>query len=255
VRVDNNAVYKKLSKLKLSGIVDTLEHRLEAAIKEKWSYSMLLEMLLTDEIERKGHRQLTLRLAKSRLDPQKTLEVYDFAFNKSLIAPIIRELSLCAFIEKKQNIFLLGPSGVGKSHIAQALGHQACRREYDTLFYCSYQLFEWIESGKGDGSYSKRLEQVIKVPLLILDDFGLQALSESQQSTLYRIIAERYEKKSIIITSNLDVSEWPSIFSSTLLGSAALDRLVHRGLQIVIEGASYRTTEFKKTCEKLADHQ
>lgn len=248
--MERSLVEKKLSKLKLPGIAATLEQRLDQALQEKWSYSTLVEMLLTDEIERRSHKQLTLRLAKSRLDQSKTMETFDFTFNAKIQASLIRELSSCTFIEKKQNIFILGPSGVGKSHLAQALGHQACRREQDVLFYCTFQLFEWIYAGRGDGTHKRRLAQVIKTPLLILDDFCLQPLNEVQQNDLYQLIAERYERNSTIITSNRDFDEWPSIFSNPLLGTAALDRLVHRGLKIVIEGDSYRLAEFKKACGK-----
>ncbi len=248
--MEMDLIMKKLSRLKMSGMAETLEQRLEQAMNEKWSYSMLVEMLLTDEVERRNHKQLTLRLAKSRLDPDKTMETFDFGFNAKIQTALIRELSSCTFIEKKQNIFILGPSGVGKSHLAQALGHQACRREEDVLFYCTYQLFEWIYAGRGDGTHKKRLAQVIKMPVLVLDDFALQPLNEQQQNDLYQLIAERYEKSSTIITSNRDFDEWPSIFDNALLGSAALDRLVHRGIQIIIEGGSYRLAEFKKRCAK-----
>lgn len=248
--MDNILIKKKLDKLKMPGIIEMFDLRLEQAMKEKWSYSALVESLLTDEIERRNHKQLMLRLAKSRLDQTKTIETFDFSFNSKIQVSLVRELSSCGFIDKKQNIFILGPSGVGKSHLAQALGHQACRREHDVLFYCTYQLFEWIYSGRGDGTHKKRLAQVIKVPLLILDDFGLQPLNEAQQTDLYQLIAERYEKSSTIITSNRDFDEWPGIFVNALLGSAALDRLVHKGIQIVIEGGSYRLSEFKKSCGK-----
>ncbi len=237
----------------MPGITETLERRISEAMTEKWSYSTFFELLLTDEIERRDHKQLTHRLAKSRLDQKKTMETFDFNFNPKVQAALLRELSSCEFMEKKQNIFILGPSGVGKSHLAQALGHEACRRGYETLFYCTHQLFEWIYSGRGDGSYKKKLTQVIKTPLLVLDDFGLQVLNEAQQSDLYQLIAERYEKSSTIITSNRDFDEWPSIFTNPLLGSAALDRLVHKGVQIIIEGGSYRLAEFKKTCAKSTE--
>jgi DNA replication protein DnaC len=244
--MDSAIITKKLKRLKMPGITETLEARLTQAMQEKWSYSTFFEMLLTDEIERRGNKQLVSRLAKSRLDLNKTMETFDFGFNPKVQAPLVRELASCSFIEKKQNIFILGPSGVGKSHLAQALGHEVCRRGHDVLFYCTHQLFEWIYSGRGDGTQKKRLAQVSKVPVLILDDFGLQALNEAQQSDLYQLIAERYEKASTIITSNRDFDEWSSIFINSLLASAALDRLVHRGIQIVIEGESYRLAEFKK---------
>lgn len=248
--MENVHMSRKLAKLRLPGIAASLEQRLQQAIEEKWAYSMFIETLLTDEIERRENKQLNLRLAKSRLDLSKTLETFDFKFNPKLQVSLIRELSLCRFLEKKQNIFILGPSGVGKSHLAQALGHQACRNGLELLFYCTYELFGWIYNGRGDGTHKKRLAQVIKTPLLILDDFGLQGLDEAQQEDLYQVIAQRYEKSSTIITSNRDFDEWPSIFVNPLLGTAALDRLVHKGVQIVIEGASYRLAEFRKTCTK-----
>lgn len=248
--MDNAIIAKKLRRLKMPGIAETLEQRLAEAIKEKWSYSTFFEMLLTDEIERRNNKQLTLRLAKSRLDHNKTMETFDFSFNPKVHVSLIRELSQCAFLERKENIFILGPSGVGKSHLAQAIGHEACRREHDTLFYCTYQLFEWIYAGRGDGTHKRRLAQIIKMPLLILDDFGLQNLNEAQQTDLYQLVAERYEKCSTIITSNRDFNEWPNIFTNPLLGTAALDRLVHRGIQVIIEGDSYRLAEFKKVCGK-----
>jgi len=219
-------------------------------MREKWSYSSLFEILLTDEIERRDNKQLTMRLAKSRLDQTKTMETFDFNFNTKIQTSLIKELASCNFVEKKQNIFILGPSGVGKSHLAQAFGHQACRNEHEVLFHCTYQLFEWIYAGRGDGTHKRRLIHAIKMPVLILDDFGLQPLNEAQQADLYQLIAERYEKSSTIITSNRDFDEWPSIFTNPLIGTAALDRLVHRGIQIVIEGASYRLAEFKKACAK-----
>jgi DNA replication protein DnaC len=248
--MEYSMINKKLTRLRLSGVATLLQSRLEQASREKWAYSMFLETLLTDEIERRDNKQLTLRLAKSRLNPNKTLETFDFKFNPKMQVALIKELSLCEFIEKNQNIFILGPSGVGKSHLAQALGHQACRKGMEVLFSCTYELFEWIHNGRGDGTHKKRLAQAIKTPLLIMDDFGLVDLNEAQQQDLYQVIAQRYEKSSTIITSNRDFDEWPSIFINPLLGTAALDRLVHKGIQVVIEGDSYRLAEFKKTCVK-----
>jgi len=245
-----DTIHKKLIRLKLSGMLATIPQRMEQAMREKWSYSDLIEVLLADEIDRRDNRQLTMRLSKSYLNPVKTLETFDFGFNAKIQASLIKELASCGFVDKKQNIFILGPSGVGKSHLAQALGHEACRKGHEVLFYCMHQLFEWIYAGRGDGSQQKRLAHVIKVPILVLDDFGLQPLNEAQQTDLYQLIAGRYEKSSTIITSNRDFDEWPSVFTNALIGTAALDRLVHRGVQVVIEGNSYRLAEFKKGCAK-----
>ena len=145
--MDNTLITKKLNRLKMGKMAALLEQRLDQATKEKWSYSTFFEALLTDEIESRNQKNLTLRLAKSHLNQSKTMETFDFDFNPKIEAAVIRELASCEFIEKKQNVFILGPSGVGKSHLAQALGHQACRREYAVLFKCTYQMFDWIYAG------------------------------------------------------------------------------------------------------------
>ncbi|MCB1175624.1 MAG: IS21-like element helper ATPase IstB, partial [Leptospiraceae bacterium] len=234
----------KLSRLRLSGILENLDARLEQAVRDKWSFSQFLHMLFDDEIARREQRQLGLRLTKSGLDPVKTLETFDFSFNARIHEPAIRQLATGDFLNRKDCVFLLGPSGVGKSHLAQGLGHSACRKGYDVMFRRTYSLLKWIRAGFGDGSYEKRLQTVIKIPLLILDDFGLKPLSEDSQSDLYEIICERYEKVPTIITSNRDMGEWITIFTNPLMGAAAMDRLVDRAIRIVIEGKSYRMENF-----------
>jgi DNA replication protein DnaC len=243
----------KLTRLKMSGVLETLSGRLDQAMKEKWPYSQFLDRLLSDEVERRDHKQLSRILVKSCLDPQKTLETFDFSFVPQLHEPTIRELATCSFLERKENCFFLGPSGVGKSHLAQALGHEAARRGHEVLFRRIASLLAWIGAGHGDGSWERRMKQVGSVDLLILDDFGLKPLSEDQQADLYELICERYEKASTIITSNRDFGEWMAVFSNSLMGSAAMDRLVHRGVKIVIEGKSYRLNSFMKRSTNRAE--
>ena len=234
----------RLKRLKLTGILESLQLRISQAMEEKWNYSHFLLNLLTDETERRDRKQLSRRLAKSGLEPNKTLETFDLSFNPNIHEHTIKELATCSFIERNQLVFFVGPAGVGKSHLAQALGHEACRRGYETLCRKTDHLFKWINSGRGDGSHERRLKQIIKQPLLILDDFGLKDLSKNHLDDLYEVISERYERVSTIITSNRDFSEWPMIFSNPLMGSAAMDRLVHKAIKIVIEGKSYRLNSF-----------
>ena len=241
----------KLIRLKLSGILESLEGRIGQALQEKWDYTHFLLMLFTDEVERRDNKQLLRRISRSDLDPEKTFGTFDFTFNLKIHQPTIRELAGCGFIRGRRNIFLVGPSGVGKSHLSQAIGHEACLRGHDVLYYNTHALFKWIHAGRGDGSHERRFSQTKSVPLLILDDFGLRDLKPEQQEDLYELISVRYERCATIITSNRDFDEWPQVFSNPLMGSAAMDRLVHKAIKIVIEGQSFRLNSFLESTKTL----
>ena len=243
----------KLARLKLSGMLDTLNERLQQALAEKWSYSQFLDTLLTDEAERRDFKQLGRRLTKSGLAPDKTLETFDFSFNPRIHAPTLRELATCRFVQRAENVFLVGPSGVGKSHAAQALGHIACRKGYEVTYERTSVLFDWVHAGRGDATYQRRLRKVGSVALLVLDDFGLKPLPEHQQQDLYEVICNRYERHATVITSNRDFNEWPLVFANPLMASAAMDRLVHRAVKIVMQGKSYRMDSFVRRSRELPE--
>jgi len=248
---DLAALKPKLIRLRLSGVLESLELRLREAQEEQWDFTTFLTMLLDDEVQRRDAKQLNRRFAKSGIDPQKTLATFDFDFNPSVHKPTILEIASCRFLEHKHCVFFVGPSGVGKSHLAQAVGHEAIMRGVDVLYRNTYDLLRSVNGGKADGSHERRLAAAATVPLLILDDFGLRELTAGQQEDLYELICRRYERCPTIITSNRDFAEWQSVFSNQLMGSAAMDRLVHRAIKIVIEGKSYRMHSFKQSTSAL----
>lgn len=245
----------KLKQLRLSGILETLELRNRQAVDEQLSFTEFLQRLLEDEVERRAQKQLTLRLRRASFDLEKTLEGFDFGFNPAIPRPQIFDLATSRFVERHENILIQGPAGVGKSHLAQALGHEACRRGFDVLFTSASRLLAHLHGGRADGTYERRLASYLRPDLLILDDFGLKALVPPGPEDLYEIINERYERGSVIITSNRALSEWPDLFQSPLLASAALDRLAHNAHQLVITGDSYRAKGHRRSGATARDRE
>lgn len=229
----------QLKQLRLSGILETLEVRHRQAIEDKWSYVEFLSRLLEDEVERRAQKQLKLRLRRAAVNTTKTLEEFDFNFNPTINRQQILQLASCGFIRQKRNLLICGPTGVGKSHLSQGLSHEACRQGYDVLFVSTHKMLQHLHGGRADGSLERRLATYLRPHLLVLDDFGLRALSPLAAEDLYDVINERYERGSIIITSNRAPAEWPDLFGNPL-ASAGLDRLAHHAEVVVITGASFR---------------
>ena len=229
-----------LKRLRLSGILDTLAVRTEQAIREQWTYEEFLVRLIQDEVERRSHKQLELRIRRSGINTTKTLEAFDFRFNPSINRQQIFDLATCQFVRQHRNVLLCGQTGVGKSHLAQALAHEAARQGFDILLTSAHQMLTHIHAGRADGSEGRRLASYLKPQLLVIDDFGLKPLPPTGPADLYDIIAGRYERSSIILTSNRAPAEWPELFGDPLLASAGLDRLADRASVVTITGASYR---------------
>lgn len=230
----------QLRGLRMSGVLETLNARERQAIDGQWSYLDFLSRLLEDETERRALKQLTQRLRRSTLNTSKTLEGFDFQFNPGLNRQQILQLAACDYIRQHRNLLICGPTGVGKSHLSQALGQEAARQGFDVLFVSAQKMLQHIHGGRADGSLERRINTYLRPDLLILDDFGLKPIQPPGPEDLYDIINERYEKGSILLTSNRAPAEWPDIFHDPLLASAGLDRLLDRAEIMVIRGASYR---------------
>ena len=232
-----------LKRLRLSGIFDTIEVRNQQAIQDKLSYVEFLNRLIQDEVERRAQKQLQLRLRRAAFHTDKTLEAFDFGFNSTINRQQILDLATCAYIAARRNALICGPTGVGKSHLAQALGHEACRRGYDVLFVSAHKMLAHLNAGRADGSYDRRLQTYLRPALLIIDDFGLKPMHPPAPEDMFDVILERYERGSILMTSNRAPGEWPEIFQNPLIASAALDRLVDNAQIAIITGASYRARD------------
>ena len=230
-----------LKRLRLSGILETLDIRNQQAIDQKWSYIEFLSRLLEDEVQRRDQKQLALRIRRSTINTTKTLETFDFSFNPTINRQQILDLAGCLYIQQKRNVIICGPTGVGKSHLAQALGHEACRRGYKVLFTSAHHMLSHLNAGRADDTYQRRLNSYLKPDLLIIDDFGLKPLRPPGPEDLYEVISRRYEQGSILLTSNRSPAEWYDLFNDPLLASAALDRLLHGAHAIIITGDSFRT--------------
>lgn len=236
----------KLRQLRLGGMVYTLDVRASQASQGQLSPVEFLALLLDDELERRSQHRLTLRLANSGCDSRKTLAHFDFSVAPGVDRSLISDLATCAFIARHENVLFCGPTGVGKSHLANALALEALKREFRVVSRPTHRLLADLNAARASGMYPRLLARILSADLLILDDFGLQPLNPQAVQDLYDLISERYEHGSFIVTSNRAFEEWADVFSNDLLASAALDRLTHHSHTLIIRGDSYRQRSRRK---------
>ncbi|HSH49647.1 MAG TPA: IS21-like element helper ATPase IstB [Halomonas sp.] len=230
-----------LKQLRLSGILDSLEARNKQAIEKKMAYTEFLSLLISDEVARREQKKFSLRLRRAAFRSHKTLDQFDFSFNPKINSALIQELMTGRFIDEKVAVLIVGPCGTGKSHIAQAIGHGAVRQGHDVLFTSQSQLLGNLHAARATDNYNRRFQALTRIPLLIIDDFGLKPLRPPHDEDFHDLVAERYERGATVLTSNLDFGEWGDAFPNQLLGAATLDRLRHGAYRVVLDGKSYRS--------------
>jgi DNA replication protein DnaC len=230
----------QMQSLKLKGMLAHYQEVTEKASQNTLSYTEYLSLLFEEELKRKTEGTVKTKINKARFPFIKTLEEFDFSFQPSIREKEIIALGSLDFVEKKENIVFLGPPGVGKTHLSVALGIKACMAKYRVAFITAQKLLEELLLSAKDGSLLDKLLGYSRLNLLIIDELGYMPVSKEQANLLFRLVSMRYEKGSIILTSNYNFNEWGEIFSDQVVAAAIIDRLVHHARIFYINGTSYR---------------
>lgn len=229
-----------LRRLKLSRLLDTLPERLTLARQQQIPPHDLLLLILSDEVARRDSLGVTLRTQKARLDPSMVLDAWDATAKVTLDRTLLNELASLRFLDTHAHVAIVGPVGVGKTFLAHALGHIACRRGATVLAVRTDAMLKTLKHARLDHTYDAELRKLIAVDLLILDDFAIDVLDPIESRDLYDLLLERYRTGSIIVTSNRGPDEWLATFADPVRAQSAIDRFTSNAYDLVIEGESYR---------------
>ena len=229
-----------LRRLKLSRMLDTLPERIELARQQGQSYQDFLLLALGDEASRRDSQAVTMRAQKARLDAQMRFEAWDDTARIDYDRALLNELVSLRFIEAGRHVAIVGPVGVGKTFIAHALGHVACRSRYSVLAIRADKMLKTLRHARVDGTYEAEFRRLLAAQLLIIDDFALDPMDGQESRDVYDLFLERHRAGSMIITSNRGPDEWLAAFSDPVRGQSAVDRFTSNAYDLVIEGESYR---------------
>lgn len=229
-----------LRRLKLGQMLETLPERLVLARQSHLPHQEFLELVLADEVARRDNASAFVRARAARLDPDMMLERWDDTAAVTFDRELWAELTTLRFVEDTNNVLILGPVGVGKTFLANALGHIACRRRHSVIAERADRLFKRLRASRLDGSHETELRRLIRVDLLLIDDLALHALDAMETADIYEIVVERHRRAATVITSNREPAEWITLMADPLLAQSAVDRLQSAAYELVVDGDSYR---------------
>jgi DNA replication protein DnaC len=231
---------EKLKELRLKGMARGLEEQMASSAYHELIFEERLGLLVDMEVTERKDRRLKTRLKKAKLRHQACLEDIDYRHPRGLDRTLIRSLSTCQWIRDHLNVLIIGPTGVGKSFIACALGHKGCLEGFKVSYTRAPRLFQELLVARGDGRYAKLMNTMAKIHLLIIDDWGLSVLADQEQRDLLEMIEDRSGIHSTIIASQLPVEHWHEVIGNPTLADAILDRLIHNAYKITLKGESMR---------------
>lgn len=236
-------IQENLQRLRLFKSRDRLEALLQEASKKELSYADFLDAVLSEEVQSKTEKNITMRTSLARFPFIKSLEAFDFSYQPSLDKKQIQELATCRFIEAGENVILLGPPGVGKTHLAVGLGLKAIQHGYRVLFTTAAAMITTLTRAAAEGRLDEKLKAYTVPRLLIIDEIGYLPIDRLGANLFFQLISRRYERGPVILTSNQSFSNWGDVFGDRVIATAILDRVLHHAVTVNIRGDSYRLKE------------